>query len=295
MNAQSTVCASLLPSIISFPCPTSRIVDAHWEDKSLENMTKCSFGAWRLLLPAPREADIGAWGFIKVFPGCLTTWSCLQILCFFQYVSRKISFNYHDFKADQSKYQLLSVSMVITATSDTLRQKSGWFVYVLEVDGKRKQTSWFSSQPRNREEEKNVFSYHDTFSVLFWISWDFSQTLPQTCKRKVKMADQSAFVPQIAGMELYQTAVFRPRHSLRAFCSVQHSLVVIVLSCIPHSCSFPVWKWYCTLESQCFPLSPKAYIGSLRWYCLTVLSWAGRQPCSQTRCQAFPLKQHSAF
>ena len=31
-NAQSTICAGLLPSIISF-------VDAHWEDKSLDNMT----------------------------------------------------------------------------------------------------------------------------------------------------------------------------------------------------------------------------------------------------------------
>lgn len=55
-----------------------------------------------------------------------------------------------------------------------------------------------------------------------------------------RMADQSAFVPQIGGMELYQTAVFRPQHSLRAFSSVQHSLVVTVLGYISHSCSFPV-------------------------------------------------------
>lgn len=120
-NAQLKMCAGLLPSTISFPCPTSRIVDAHWEDKRPENMTKCSSGAWRLLLAALREADIGAWGFITVFPWCLTTWSCLQILCFFQYMSRKMSFNQHDFKADQSKYQLPSVSMAITATSDTFQ------------------------------------------------------------------------------------------------------------------------------------------------------------------------------
>lgn len=70
--------------------------------------------------------------------------------------------------------------MVITATSDTLQHKSSCFVYVLEVDGKGKQTSWFSSQPQNQEEEKSTIAYHDTFSVLFWISWDFSQTFTVT-------------------------------------------------------------------------------------------------------------------
>lgn len=51
-------------------------------------------------------------------------------------------------------------------------------------------------------------------------------------------ADQSAFVLQIAGIEWYQTAIFRQWHSLRTFCSVQYSLVVTVLSYTPHSCSF---------------------------------------------------------
>lgn len=73
---------------------------------------------------------------------------------------------------------------MIAATSDTLQQRRACFIYVLEVDGKGKQTSWFSSQSWNQEEEKNIFAYHDTFSVLLWISWDFSQIFSATETRE---------------------------------------------------------------------------------------------------------------
>lgn len=55
------------------------------------------------------------------------------------------------------------------------------------MDGKGKQISWFSSQPWNQEEEKNIFACHDTFSVLFWISWDFSQIFSATETRGKKV------------------------------------------------------------------------------------------------------------
>lgn len=85
------------------------------------------------------------------------------------------------------RWVLINMTLKVTKANTNYCQ-SAWrlqllqtcFVYVLEVDGKGKQTSWFSSQPRNQEEEKNILAYHDTFSVLFWISRDFSQTFRVT-------------------------------------------------------------------------------------------------------------------
>lgn len=38
MNAQGAVYAGLQPNTVSFLCTTARIVDVHWEDRSLESM-----------------------------------------------------------------------------------------------------------------------------------------------------------------------------------------------------------------------------------------------------------------
>lgn len=171
-ESQSTICAGLLSGLIRLSFPIDRIVNAHWEDVSPGNT-------------ALRETHAGVWGFIKVFLGFLTTYSCLKILCFFQYVSRKISFNYHDCKADQSKYKLLSALWFQVAYIHDNRKV---VLYVLEVVGKGKKT-WFSSQPRNQEEDrKSIFAYCNTFSVLLWISWDCSQKLSVT-ERKEKQTD----------------------------------------------------------------------------------------------------------
>lgn len=157
-ESQSTIRAALLSSLIRLSFPIDRIVDACWEGMSPEDT-------------ALRQTHAGVWGFINIFLGFLTTCPRLKMLCFFQYVSRKISFNYHDFKADQSKHKLLSALWFQVAYIHGNRKV---VLYVLEVVGKGK-TTWFSSQPRNQEDEKSIFTYCNTFSVLLWISWDCSQ------------------------------------------------------------------------------------------------------------------------
>lgn len=89
---------------------------------------------------------------------------------------------------------------------------------MLEVDGKGKQISLFSSQPWNQEEEKNIFAYHDTFSVLFWISWDLSQIFSATEAR-----EKSKYIrkPQSRGLlsHLWHSLaqVFLPKLTAMAF------------------------------------------------------------------------------